>query len=74
MNKNIEQLVKKSNGCYFDEDGKPLNNMLIGNDIEKFANSLIQECCDMVNQHHQWNNPNDSLLVLKIKEKFGLNA
>ncbi len=74
MNKNIEQLVKKSNGCHFDEDGKPLNNMLIGNDIEKFANSLIQECCDMVNQHYQWNNPNDSLLVLKIKEKFGLNA
>jgi len=37
-----------------------------------FAKAIIQECCNMVNNHMQWNNPNDSLLVLDIKEKFGI--
>ena len=35
-----------------------------------FARAIVQECCTMVNKHVQWNNPNDCLLVLDIKEKF----
>jgi hypothetical protein len=40
--------------------------------IEKFAELIVKECCDMVNKHHQYNNPNDCLLVLDIKEHFGV--
>jgi hypothetical protein len=39
-----------------------------------FANLVILECCDMVNAHIQYNNPNDSLLVLDIKERFGIDV
>ena len=38
----------------------------------KFAELIVKECCDMVNKHHQYNNPNDCLLVLDIKEHFGV--
>ena len=40
--------------------------------LGKLIELVVQECCDMVNKHHQWNNPNDCLLVLKIKEHFGI--
>ena len=40
--------------------------------LEKFAQMIIGECCDMVNKHLQHNNPNDCLLVLDIKERFGV--
>jgi hypothetical protein len=40
--------------------------------LEKFAQLIIRECCDMVNKHMQHNNPNDCLLVLDIKERFGV--
>jgi len=41
---------------------------------EKFAELIVRECCDMVNKHMQRNNPNDYLLVLDIKEKFGIES
>jgi hypothetical protein len=41
---------------------------------QKFAELLIRECCDMVNKHLQRNNPNDCLLVLNIKERFGIES
>jgi hypothetical protein len=40
--------------------------------LEKFAELIVKECCDMVNKQHQYNNPNDCLLVLDIKEHFGV--
>jgi hypothetical protein len=40
--------------------------------LEKFAQLIIRECCDMVNKHMQHNNPNDCLMVLDIKERFGV--
>lgn len=43
MNKNITKLLEKSNGCHYDEDGKPLANMLIGDDIEKFVELIVLE-------------------------------
>ena len=38
----------------------------------EFAQMIIRECCDMVNKHLQHNNPNDCLLVLDIKDRFGV--
>lgn len=40
--------------------------------LDKFAKSIVLECVDMVNKHVQHNNPNDCLLALDIKERFGL--
>ena len=41
-------------------------------EIEKFAELIIHECCNIVNQKTQTNNPNDCLTVLDIKEHFGV--
>ncbi len=41
-------------------------------DQEKFAELIVRECCDKINNHIQINNPNDCLLVLDIKEHFGV--
>lgn len=43
------------------------------NTLKDFAKNVVLECCKMVNGHVQWNNPNDCLLVLDIKEKFRID-
>jgi hypothetical protein len=40
--------------------------------LQEFAKLIIRECADMINKHTQHNNPNDCLLVLDIKERFGV--
>lgn len=40
--------------------------------LELFATIIIKECCKMVNNHMQHNNPYDCLLVINIKERFGI--
>ena len=66
MNKRIKELAaqcykmpeEKSGPKYFDE--------------VLFAELIIQQCCEMINRQHQYNNPHDCLLVLDIKEHFGV--
>lgn len=41
-------------------------------DLVEFAQQVVLEVCIMINAHVQHNNPNDCLLVLDIKEKFGM--
>ena len=60
MNERIRQLAKQVYGTQATEQ-----------EI-KFAELIVRECCDMVNKQHQHNNPNDCLLVLDIKEHFGV--
>ena len=40
--------------------------------LNKFSKMIVKECVDLVNKHVQFNNPNDCLLALKIKEHFGV--
>ena len=63
MNERIKELAKQS-GLWFVSPREDLMN--------DFAELIVRECCDMVNKHHQYNNPNDCLLVLDIKEHFGV--
>ena len=67
MNERIKELAKQAaardDDCCFEWDSPY---------TEKFAQLIIRECCDMVNKHLQHNNPNDCLLVLDIKERFGV--
>jgi hypothetical protein len=41
-------------------------------ELQKFAELIVKDICDMVNKHIQWNNPNDCPLVLDIKECYGV--
>lgn len=36
--------------------------------------NTVLECCKMINDHMQYDNTYDCLLVLKIKEAFGIEA
>ena len=40
--------------------------------LEKFAELIVRECCDIVNKRSQHNNSHDCLTVLEIKEHFGV--
>jgi hypothetical protein len=70
MNERIQELIKQASYNIMETNGAPI----ISNEFnkEKFAELIVRECCDMVNKHLQHNNPNDCLLVLDIKEKFGV--
>ncbi len=39
---------------------------------KKFAELILNDCFNMVNKHMQYNNPNDSLLVISMKDHFGI--
>ena len=68
MNERIKQLAEQAgylpDGFGFGHWDMP--------ECKKFAELIVRECCDMVNKHTQHNNPNDCLLVLDIKEHFGV--
>ena len=67
MNKRIEELAEQCTTIY-NSTTFPVDKDF---DYEKFAELIIQDCCDMVNKCMQHNNPYDCLLVLDIKEHFG---
>ena len=69
MNERIRQLAEQ---CRIETYGVNGELLTFGFDEEKFAELIVRECCDMVNKHTQHNNPNDCLLVLDIKEHFGV--
>ena len=58
--------------CDFDMRKGGLSTINTVFDRKKFAELLIRECVGLVNLQLQHNNPNDSLLALKIKEHFGV--
>lgn len=73
MNEKIKALKAEARDFYLDqEDLDCSNNEFVGLVTEKFAELIIQECCNMVNAHIQHNNPYDCPLVLDIKEHFGV--
>jgi hypothetical protein len=46
MNERIKELLKQSCGFEYDEDGNDL--ILVGKDLAKFAELIIQECLDQL--------------------------
>ncbi len=74
MNERIKELAEQANMIFNGTDlsGSIGRVQCYEDELEKFAELIVRECCDMVNKHLQHNNPNDCLLVLDIKEKFGV--
>lgn len=44
MNERIAELIKQAGGIQYDEDGDELTAILVGTDLEKFAESIVKEC------------------------------
>ena len=68
MNERIKKLLEQSTklDCWY--KGESVSIV----DYKMFAELLVRECVGLVNEQLQHNNPNDSLLALKIKEHFGV--
>lgn len=69
MNKRIEELIEQATDVY---DNWHTGISVSTVDQKIFAELIIKECCKLVNEHVQVNNPNDCPLVLKIKDHFGV--
>jgi hypothetical protein len=75
MNDLIKNLAYKTNLTIYAPEGLGGGGYIDNErEIEAFARAIVLECCTMINKHTQWNNPNDCLLVLDIKDKFGMEA
>ena len=48
MNERIQELLKQAGGIQYDEDGDELTPILVGKDLEKFAELIVRECIKMV--------------------------
>jgi len=68
VNERIKQLAIQVIGDYSYGDYWPF----FEEELDKFAEVIIRECCSIVNDRTQHNNPNDCLTVLDIKEHFGV--
>ena len=55
-----------------DKYGLANPNTILYHEVDEFSQDLINRVCKMINEHIQYNNPNDCLLVLSIKDYFGI--
>ncbi len=67
MNERIVELLKQAGGIQYDEDGDELTAILVGKDLERFAELIVQECADVADCH--WRNGSPGVYV---KEHFGV--
>ena len=77
MNPRIKELIKAAGGIAYDDDGNELTVMLVGKNLEKFAELLIRECAtlkldpmqiDGAQYYHGWLDYRD-----EIWKHFGVN-
>ena len=54
MNERIRVLLKQAGDIQYDEDGDELTPILVGKDLEKFAELIIKECVEIakVSERH----------------------
>ena len=53
MNERIRELLKQSCGFEYDEDGNELTPILVGKDLEKFAQLIVEECIQAIQNEGQ---------------------
>ena len=50
MNERIRVLLKQAGDIQYDEDGDELTPILVGKDLEKFAELIVRECARISNE------------------------
>ena len=79
MNERIRKLLKEVGGINYGDDNEELTPMLVGKQLEKFAELIVTECVTLVRDmgnptyinHSDWRvSRNDAMRV--IREHFGV--
>lgn len=69
MNERIRELVKQAGGIGHDDDGNELTPVLVGKDLEKFAELIVQEILAITDAHTEvFQTDRDRALVEHIKQ------
>ena len=74
MNDRIKELVKKCGGVNLDEDGNVLTHFLVGHQIEKFAELIVRECLETIEEmdpHSAMRDIDD--IYVTVEKHFGVN-
>jgi len=53
MNERIVELIKQAGGIQSDEDGDELTPILVGKDLELFAELIVRECISMADKESE---------------------
>lgn len=74
MNKQIKELILQVGGIGRDDEGNELTPMLVGNEVEQFAQLIMQKCLSMIElEAAQYDEPVWAFeIVNDIKECFGV--
>lgn len=66
MNERIRELAEQAGGIEHDDDGNELTPILVGKELEKFAELIVRECANIAADH-------DALDIYEeIREYFGV--
>ena len=66
MNELIKQLAERAGAIGYDDDGNELTPVLVGKDLEKFAELIVKECIDTAR------NAKSLEAAVMIKQHFGV--
>ena len=54
MNELIKQLAERAGAIGYDDDGNELTPVLVGKDLEKFAELIVRECANFISPLGDW--------------------
>jgi len=72
MNERIKELAEQAGGIQHDEDGDELTPILVGKDLEKFAELIVRECAVVAHNTAEGETTYGWMVGNKIKEHFGV--
>ena len=76
MNEWIKEIILQVGGLVHDDDGNELTPMLVGNELEKFAELIVRECMEVASPNYM-STPEDSVYYVeqainRIAKHFGV--
>ena len=69
MNERIKELIAQAGGIEHNDDGNELTPVLVGKELAKFADLIIQECCSAIRLDDVFNGGKFQRIIL---EHFGV--
>ena len=75
MNERIRELAEQAGAIGYDDDGNELTPVLVGKDLEKFAELIVRECarvCNNIDAEYEGEDVLATWCATAIREHFGV--